>query len=114
MNSPYPELTMTASGGIGALTWSATGLPAGVSIDATSGLVSGTPTVTGPFTPTITVTRLGRLDGQPGYSITINARRSIATASLPDGAQSVAYSSLLAGTNGTPATPGRRRGSPPD
>ena len=38
------------------LTWSATGLPTGLSINSASGLISGTPTVAGAFSPTITVT----------------------------------------------------------
>lgn len=38
------------------LTWSATGLPTGLSIGPASGLISGTPTVAGAFSSTITVT----------------------------------------------------------
>jgi len=39
-----------------AITYSATGLPAGLSIDRTSGTVSGTPTVSGDFTATVIAT----------------------------------------------------------
>jgi hypothetical protein len=36
--------------------WSATGLPAGLSIDAATGLVTGTPTTPGPYSVTLTAT----------------------------------------------------------
>ncbi|WP_018680496.1 S8 family serine peptidase [Actinokineospora enzanensis] len=39
-------IQMTAAGGTAPYTWSATGLPTGVSINATTGLISGTPTST--------------------------------------------------------------------
>ena len=101
VNRPYPNVTMTAIGGIAPLTWSATGLPPGVSIDPASGLISGTASITGPFTPTITVTdSKGERDSR-SYAFTINDVPSITTASLPDGAQNLAYSSLLAGAGGT-------------
>jgi YVTN family beta-propeller protein len=38
------------------LTWSATGLPTGLSISPSSGLISGTPTAAGTFSSTVTVT----------------------------------------------------------
>ncbi len=48
--------TITASGGTSPYHFSATGLPAGVSINATSGQVSGTPTAGGTFAVTVNVT----------------------------------------------------------
>jgi hypothetical protein len=39
----YPGATATASGGTTPYTWSASGLPAGMSIDALTGAISGTP-----------------------------------------------------------------------
>ena len=49
-------VTMTGSGGAGGpYTFTATGLPAGLSI-STSGTISGTPTVNGTFSYTVTVT----------------------------------------------------------
>jgi hypothetical protein len=46
----------TVTGGDGSYTWSATGLPQGLSIDPASGVVSGYPQVTGTFPVTVTVT----------------------------------------------------------
>lgn len=59
------QQTLQGTGGTGTLTWSATGLPAGLSISP-SGTISGTPTASGQFTPTITVTdSLGAAASRP-------------------------------------------------
>ena len=67
------------------LKFSATGLPTGMTINATSGLISGKPTVAGRFPATVTITALGasasqRIDftiqGAAGgvFSLTLNPR----------------------------------------
>jgi prepilin-type N-terminal cleavage/methylation domain-containing protein len=52
------SFTAAATGGTGtgAKTWTATGLPAGVTMNGSSGLVSGTPTTAGTYTTKLTVT----------------------------------------------------------
>jgi hypothetical protein len=53
------SLPLKAAGGTGSLSWSASGLPAGLSIDAATGLISGVATAEGPQTGvpvTVTVT----------------------------------------------------------
>lgn len=47
------------------ITWSAAGLPAGISLDASTGQISGTPTVGGTFSVTITATET---NASPSYN----------------------------------------------
>src|ERR1700735_3944084 len=46
---------LSASGGSGTYTWSATGLPAGLSVNDRTGVIGGTPTQGGTFSVTATV-----------------------------------------------------------
>jgi hypothetical protein len=52
----YNSGTLTATGGTGTHTWSATNLPAGMSIDPSTGAIFGTSTATGTTTIPVTVT----------------------------------------------------------
>ncbi|HEX4291269.1 MAG TPA: protein kinase [Trebonia sp.] len=48
--------TVSATGGTGAATWAASGLPGGLTINSTTGTISGTPNASGSFPVTITAT----------------------------------------------------------
>jgi hypothetical protein len=62
---------MTASGGAGAYTFSATGLPAGL-LMATDGTISGTPAVSGAFNYTVTVADSAGNKATINCSVTVN------------------------------------------
>jgi hypothetical protein len=64
------QIAGTDSGGA-ALTYSATGLPAGLSI-STSGLISGTPTTAGTSSVTVTATDSTGASGSASFSWTVN------------------------------------------
>ncbi|HEV2639902.1 MAG TPA: S53 family peptidase [Actinocrinis sp.] len=73
------SLQIAASDSSGkALTFSATGLPAGLSISA-SGLISGTPTTVGTSTTTVTASS-GTASGSASFTFTITAKGSGCTA----------------------------------
>ncbi len=54
------------------LTWSAAGLPTGLAINPTSGLISGTPTVGGVYSPNVTVTDGNTPPVSAGFTWTID------------------------------------------
>ena len=96
--------TITASGGTGSTTYSASGtLPTGLSLNSSSGAITGTPSASGTFNFTVTATDSLGSTGARAYSVTINAALSIAPASLPATTQGVAYSQLVTASGGTGA-----------
>ena len=69
--APITPLTMVASGGTGTgYTFTATGLPAGLTM-ASNGTISGTPTVSGTFTYTVTVKDSKGYTGTTTCSLTV-------------------------------------------
>jgi tRNA A-37 threonylcarbamoyl transferase component Bud32 len=96
--------TVTATGGTGARTWSATGLPAGLAIGATTGTISGTPTATGTSTITVTVTDSASpaKTATGTFTLTVNAPPlTLAGGTLASGQVRVAYSATVTASGGT-------------
>jgi large repetitive protein len=96
--------TLTASGGTAPYTWSnKTGtLPAGLTLNTTTGTISGTPTTVATSSFTIQATDANQSTGQAALSIAITAASplTITTASLPNGTVGAAYTGALAATGG--------------
>ncbi|MFF5291090.1 ExeM/NucH family extracellular endonuclease [Paractinoplanes globisporus] len=65
-------ITLSASGGVGPYTWTATGLPAGLDISDT-GVISGTPTTAGTSSVTVTATETGGVAGSATFSFVVTA-----------------------------------------
>jgi hypothetical protein len=87
LNQPY-SFQFTAAGG-GTQTWSVvpnygTGLPAGLSLNSSTGLLSGTPTAKGSFTFRIQVSDGSRSDTQT-YTLNIIEKLSLAQPVVPTG-----------------------------
>jgi uncharacterized protein YhjY with autotransporter beta-barrel domain len=96
--------TVTASGGSGPYTYSiiSGSLPTGLTLSS-GGVISGTPTGSGPSTFTIGATdSLGNAGNSPSYTLNIGtASLTVNPASLPAGTRSVAYSQTLTAAGGT-------------
>ena len=56
VGQPYNSTPLAVNSGTTPYTWTATGLPAGLTINPTSGTISGTPLVANPGGSTVTIT----------------------------------------------------------
>jgi hypothetical protein len=95
--TPYSQ-TFTQMGGAAPIAWSVTGgaLPPGLTLNAMTGVLSGTPTTAGGYNFTITATDANNCRGQNGYVLTINQCPAITVnpliGTLPSGTVGTAYS----------------------
>jgi uncharacterized protein YhjY with autotransporter beta-barrel domain len=79
LNSAWTQ-TLTASGGSAPYTWTAIGLPAGITLDSTTGVLSGTPTATGSFTLRAIATDSNNASGTVNYTLNVSEALPIARA----------------------------------
>jgi hypothetical protein len=97
--------TLTASGGSGSgYTWSATGLPAWLSISPTTGALTGTPTATASSVSfTVKVTDSAHNTASGTYSVTVDAGISITPSggALPVAYANAPYSTTLVASGGS-------------
>jgi len=92
VNQAYTGANFQAQNGTVPYTWSATGLPPGMSINP-AGVVGGTPTSAGTFSVTVTVTDSSAPEQTSSVviSLTIASGLTVTTTSLPGGASNKAY-----------------------
>ena len=94
--------TFQATGGTGALTWSATGLPSTLTM-STFGVLSGTPTAaaTIPFTVTVTDSTGATATASLSLTVTMPVFRITTTSPLTSGTVGAPYSQTMQATGGT-------------
>lgn len=103
VNARYNQ-TLTATGGTGARTWSvsAGNLPPGLTLNSTTGVITGTPTTAGPVSFTVRATDMIPLSNEKALTITIveaPVPPEITTTTLPGGRVGDSYSGTLAATS---------------
>jgi hypothetical protein len=97
--------SLTAANGVAPFTWSVSSdappaLPPGLSLDQATGVVSGTPTLSGSYTMTFHVRDSQDADKDKDFTIVIVPILTITTSSLPAGLVGVMYSVTLAAYGG--------------
>lgn len=103
VGSPYSQ-TLSASGGQTPYSWSVTAgaLPAGLSLDSSTGIISGTPTATGTASFTVQVADVNGTTATKALSIVVSAvALVITTGSLPNATFAQAYITQLNAAGGT-------------
>jgi hypothetical protein len=106
MNSSYTT-TLISSGGTAPVSWSVTSgsLPAGLVLNASNGVISGTPSSVGTVNFSVTATDSSTPQQTSGTALSINVTASplaITSTTLPSATLSSAYSTTLNSTGGTP------------
>ena|GEM_PF-767400 len=79
----YSNGSISASGGVGSITYSATGLPSGLIIDGASGAITGTPTADGAFTVNVTATAAIAGGASARYTIVVAPAAPVLTGISP-------------------------------
>ncbi len=94
--------TLQAVGGTAPYTWSIVqgALPAPLSLNPSTGAITGVPAAAGTSTFTIQVTDSHAVTSSKAFTLTVVGGLSIATASLPNGTVGVAYSQTIAASGG--------------
>ncbi|EKK7716554.1 autotransporter domain-containing protein [Cronobacter dublinensis] len=100
--------TLSATGGSAPYTWTAHGLPAGISLNPATGALSGTPTTAGSFTFSVTAKEAGNVSATASYTLVVGAVTpgvtlavTPAAGALPPATTGSAWSQTFAVSGGT-------------
>jgi hypothetical protein len=101
VGTPYSQV-LEATGGTAPYSWSidSGSLPSGLTLNTSSGLISGTPTVAGTASFIVKVTDANEGTAHKGWGLAIGSGLSITTSSLANGTVSTAYSATLQANGG--------------
>jgi len=104
VGASYTSTTFSASGGTAPYTYAVTSgsLPAGITLNASTGALTGTPTAGGAFPATVTATDANSITGSVSFTLTVNAATIVLSpATLSDGIYGTAFTTTLAASGGT-------------
>jgi hypothetical protein len=98
----YASTVLQGAGGGGPIVWSATGVPGGLSLNAATGTIAGTPTLAGTYT--VNVSGVDSTDSSnvavATYTVTVAAAIRISSPrTLPYGTAGVAYAYTIGSSN---------------
>lgn len=101
MNKAYTDRTVVVGGNTPYVTQVTGSFPAGLTINSATGILSGTPSVSGQFTFTVNATDADNVNVSKTYTITIEGvPPTISTAALPDATELAPYSFTLSAAGG--------------
>ncbi len=100
VGSYYSEF-LTAEGADGPYTWSAMGLPPGISLDYSTGVLSGTPTTAGAYNITVNVKGSDWSDGTRDYTLTVYPTLTFNPTGLPTTRLTQSYTQAITLTGGS-------------
>ncbi|MFZ1063468.1 MAG: OmpA family protein [Acidimicrobiales bacterium] len=89
------------TGGVAPFVWTATGLPAGLSIDATGDIVGTVSAPAGSYSVTVTVSDSNGARASQGYTLVVGTGLVVANATLPNATVGQSYNEPLTEQGGT-------------
>jgi len=96
------SITIPTSGGVAPITLAAVGMPPGLSLNSSSGLITGTPTKPGNYSVIFNATDTKGDSGTATFVLpVVLSPLTITTATLPSGQVGVAYQQYISGSGGS-------------